>query len=126
MLAGVAMSARHVLESVEEACGFPLPALTFSGGGARSELWAQLHADVLGRPIERLRVYDSAVVGAALLAAVGAGAQPDVETAAAKAVAVERVFAPAPGADRWDPLYQAYRGVHLALRDVHGNLASAG
>ncbi|MEV6901220.1 FGGY-family carbohydrate kinase [Amycolatopsis sp. NPDC051372] len=116
VLTGVAFSARHVLEQVEQACGFRLPTLTFSGGGARSDLWTQLHADVLGRPIERLRVHDSAALGAALLGAVGVGLQPDVETAAAATVAVERVFEPQTDVTR---LYEAYRASYEGLAKVH-------
>lgn len=124
VLAGVAMSGRHVLEVVEQACGFRLAALAFSGGGARSDLWTQIHADVLRRPIERLRVHDSAALGSALLGAVGAGIYPDVETAAATTVAVDRVFTPSADADRLEPLYEAYRMSHTALRDLHARLAS--
>lgn len=116
VLTGVAFSARHVLEKVEQACGFRLPSLTFSGGGARSDLWTQLHADVLGRPVERLRVHDSAALGAALLGAVGVGLQPDVETAAAATVAVERVFEPQTDLTR---LYEAYRASYEGLAKVH-------
>ncbi|MEV0083578.1 FGGY-family carbohydrate kinase [Saccharopolyspora sp. NPDC050642] len=123
VLQGVAMSGRHVLDAVERACGNPLSSLTFSGGGARSDLWTQIHADVFQRPVERLRVHDTAVLGAALLGAVAAGIYPDIETAAAGTVAVDRVFDPAPGADRLAPLYEAYRGSHAALRDLHGHLA---
>ncbi|MBB5152593.1 xylulokinase [Saccharopolyspora phatthalungensis] len=123
VLQGVAMSGRHVLGAVERACGFSLPSLAFSGGGARSDLWTQIHADVLQRPMERLRVHDSAALGAALLGAVGAGVYPDVETAAATAVAVNRVFTPSLDADRLTPLYEAYRSSHTALHDLHRRLA---
>lgn len=124
VLQGVAMSARHVLDPVEHACGFPLPSLAFSGGGARSDLWTQIHADVLQRPVERLRVHDSAVLGAALLGAVGTGAYPDIATAAAATVAVDRVFTPAADADRLNPLFDAYRESHEALRGIHQHLTT--
>ncbi|MFI6214522.1 FGGY-family carbohydrate kinase [Nocardia brasiliensis] len=123
VLHGVAMSARHVLESVETACGFEIPSVTFSGGGARSALWGQIHADVLERPVERLRVHDSAALGAALLGAVGAGIYPDVTAAARAAVAVDRSFAPAAPVGRLRGLYESYRSVHAALRDLHSELA---
>ncbi|GAA3548621.1 FGGY-family carbohydrate kinase [Amycolatopsis ultiminotia] len=119
VLTGVAFSARHVLETVEKACG-ELPSVTFSGGGGRSDLWTQLHADVLGRPVERLRVLDSAALGAALLGSVGAGLQPDVETAAAAAVQVEQVFKPTA---ELTPLYEAYRESYDGLARVHELLA---
>ncbi|MER7011400.1 FGGY-family carbohydrate kinase [Saccharopolyspora sp. NPDC000359] len=124
VLQGVAMSARHVLGPVEHACGFPLPSLAFSGGGARSDLWTQIHADVLRRPVERLRVHDAAVLGAALLGAVGTGAHPDIATAAAATVAVDRVFTPAADADRLTPLFEAYRESHEALRGIHTHLTT--
>jgi xylulokinase len=123
VLAGVAMSARHVLEVVERACGRPLDTIAFVGGGARSDLWAQLHADVLNRPVERLRVTDSAVLAAALLGAVGAGLRPDIDTAAAHAVATERVFTPASDAADLLPLYEAYRASYDGLSETHARLA---
>lgn len=124
VLHGVAMSGRHVLEAVEAACGLVLPSLTFSGGGARSELWVQLHADVLNRPIERLRVSDSAVLGAAILGAVGAGIHPDAESAAACTVKVEKVLMPSPNAELCDALYEGYRSSYEALNGLHATLAA--
>ncbi|SDC19104.1 xylulokinase [Actinokineospora iranica] len=124
VLTGVAMSARHVLEGVERACGVPLPSVAFSGGGARSDLWTQIHADILRRPVGRLRVRDSAALGAALLGAVAAGIYPDVEAAAAATVTADRVFHPSPDADRLDSLYAAYRSSHDALRETHAHLAA--
>ena len=115
VLEGVAMSGRHVLDAVEQACDRPIPALAFCGGGARSDLWAQIFADVLRRPIQQLKAHDSAALGAALLGAVGAGLFPDVETAAEAAVAIRRTFEPGPDPAR----YEAYTRVHLALRDIH-------
>lgn len=124
VLHGVAMSARHVLETVEAACGLALPSLTFSGGGARSELWVQLHADVLNRPIERLRVSDSAVLGAAILGAVGAGIHPDAESAAECMVKVEKVLIPSPNAELCHALYEGYRSSYEALAGLHATLAA--
>ncbi|WP_239062224.1 FGGY-family carbohydrate kinase [Streptomyces sp. SID13031] len=121
VLEGVAMSGRHVLEAVEQACGATLSTLTLSGGGARDDLWSQIHADVLGRPVERLLVHDSAALGAALLGAVGNGIFADVETAAAATVRVDRTFTPAAGLD---PQYEVYRLSYEALRGIHERLSS--
>jgi xylulokinase len=123
VLEGVAMSARHVFSGVEEACALPLARVVLAGGGARSDLWAQIHADVLGRPVQRLRVPDSAVLGAALLGAVGAGIHPDVETAAERAVETDRIFTPIPtNARRLDSLYGVYTASHRALAEIHSAL----
>jgi xylulokinase len=51
---GVAYSLRGVLAAVEEFTGESYPELRFSGGGARSDAWARIFADVIGRPIHPL------------------------------------------------------------------------
>lgn len=124
VLEGVAMSARQVLDAVEDSAGREFGSLAFVGGGARSDLWSQVHADVLGRPVRRMSITDAACFGAALLAAIGGGTYSGVETATA-AVGVERVFEPDERTSRrLQPLYDVYRSVYRALGDAHRQLAS--
>jgi xylulokinase len=54
ILEGVAFSLRGNLLAVEEFTGEAYPELRFSGGGARSDAWARIAADVTGRPIDAL------------------------------------------------------------------------
>jgi xylulokinase len=124
VLEGVACSARHLLEAIEAAAGAPVPALRASGGAARSDVWCQIKADVLGRPLHRLRVIDSGALGAALLAGVGAGLLPDLAGAAREMVHVERTFAPDErNREGYDALYGVYREAQAALMPVFGSLA---
>jgi xylulokinase len=51
VLEGVAFSLRRLLPAVEEFTGDTYPDLRFSGGGARSDAWAGIFADVIGRPV---------------------------------------------------------------------------
>ncbi len=51
---GVAFNSRWLLGAVERFVGRPFDSLAFVGGGARSELWAQVHADVTGRTIRQV------------------------------------------------------------------------
>ena len=44
-----------------------------SGGGARSKLWLQIHADVTNIPIYLTTVEEAGTLGTAIYAAVGAG-----------------------------------------------------
>jgi xylulokinase len=123
VLEGVAMSARQVLAAVEAAGGSALPTIRFCGGGARSDLWAQIHADVLRRPLERLAVRDAGVLGAAQLGAVGAGTYPDIRSASEATVRTERVVEPdLRSAEILDPLYDVYTASYTALQDVHERL----
>jgi len=64
------------------------------GGGARSDLWLQVIADVLDAPVERLACAEPTLLGAAMAAAVGSGALPDWPTAAQQWGRVAHTFVP--------------------------------
>lgn len=51
---GVALNSRWLLGAVERFTGRPFPSLAFVGGGAASDLWAQVHADVTGRTVRQM------------------------------------------------------------------------
>jgi xylulokinase len=78
ILEGVAYAIRANLESIREA-GIPVKTLCSMGGGSKSPLWNQIKADICGVPVTTLAVADTASLGAALMAGVGAGVYPSVE-----------------------------------------------
>ena len=49
------------------------------GGGARSPLWLQIHADILKKPIHLTRESESCALGSAMAAAIAAGIYPDFD-----------------------------------------------
>jgi sugar (pentulose or hexulose) kinase len=87
-----------------------------TGGGSRSRLWRQIHADVLGRPLRRLAQPLPAAAGAAICAATGLGAFADLRAAAA---AMSRAGpATEPDPDRqpvYDAAFRAYQEAAQAL-----------
>ncbi len=72
----------------------PVHWLNAVGGGARSTLWLQMKADVIGLPINRIRVSEAASLGAALLAGWGSGVYSSLEAGVERVVSVETVFTP--------------------------------
>ncbi len=88
------------------------------GGGARSPLWRGILAATLDVPLQRLEVEEGPAMGAALLAAVGAGVHADVAAAAAAAVRpVGAPEAPEPAlADHYRQLHGRFRRLYPALR----------
>lgn len=125
VLEGVAFAVRHVLETVEVAGDVRVKALNASGGGNRSDLWCQIKADSLGRRLDRLRVRDTGVLGAALMGAVAAGLFADLPSAARRTVEVERAFEPDRGVRaRYDALHRVYRDAYAASRPTHAALAA--
>jgi xylulokinase len=115
VLEGVTLNGRWLLAAVEAFIGREMPVLRMLGGGAQSDLWCQIYADVLGRPIERVRDPVFAQLrGAALMALVGLGEQ-SIHEAAAR-VQVDRRFEPSTTTstlydDRFGELTRLYRSL---------------
>jgi xylulokinase len=73
-LEGVALNTRWMLRPLEKLARRRLDAIHIVGGGANSELWCQIFADVLDRPIRQVKdPIQANVRGAAFIAAVGLG-----------------------------------------------------
>jgi xylulokinase len=90
VLEGVAFNSRWLLDAVEKFTGRPFPWLNVVGGGGSSAVWAQIHADVMDRPIRRIEHPIRANArGAALLAGVALG-KVGVEELGAKVPAESR------------------------------------
>jgi xylulokinase len=123
VMEGVCFALRDGLE-VMRGLGVRDEHLRAVGGGARSALWRQLQADVLGRPLGRTLVDEGPAYGAALLGGVAAGALSGVEEAVALVRLREEVTEPdAARARRYDELYEVYASLYLATRAAMGRLA---
>jgi xylulokinase len=88
-----------------------------SGGGARSALWTEIVATVLGIPLERTAVDEGAAFGAALLAGVRSGRFADAHEAVAECVRVTGSVEPnAAWVAAYDEAYEKFRALYPALR----------
>jgi xylulokinase len=93
VLEGVAFNLLSCLAAFEEN-GRPVPTVDAIGGGARSDVWLQVIADVWGRPVRRRSLVDEAnSLGAAIVGGVGVGLFPDFGVAE-RFSEVGRVFKP--------------------------------
>jgi xylulokinase len=124
VLEGVAFGLRDSLELVREAAPGDIPIVRASGGGTRSLLWRQVLADVLGVPIATTETAEGAAYGAAVLAAVGAGWQPTVASAAAAWVRTTSMTQPGPEAAGYEAPYAAYRDLYPALSPTFRRIAA--
>ena len=124
IMEGVAFSLRDSFTIFEE-LGVPVRNIRLGGGGARSELWRQIQADIYGRPVEIVAAEEGAAYGAALLAGVGARFWRSVDEACDTAVRVARRIDP--GAENVKLLnqrYEQYRRVYPSLRQIFGARAA--
>ncbi|HHY54592.1 MAG TPA: xylulose kinase [Chloroflexi bacterium] len=119
---GVALNTRWLQLYVEKFIRRPLREVRMVGGGARSDLWCQLHADVLQRPV--LQIADPLHVntrGAAFLAAVGLGYLRLDELTDHTPVA--RRYEPRPALVRlYDELFDAFVALYQKTHAIHRHL----
>jgi xylulokinase len=116
VLEGVAYGLRDSLELLR-ATGVAAEVGRVSGGGARSELWLEIIASVLGLPLERVAVEEGAAFGAALLGGVAKGEFADAHEAIASCVTVVgRIEPRSDWREPYEEAYERYRRLYPALR----------
>jgi xylulokinase len=93
LLEGVTYYFRAGLDLMAEG-GIEIRECRVTGGGARSDAWLQIKADILGRPLVRPKITEAGALGAAILAGVGCGVYHSAEEAVGALVQVDRVFEP--------------------------------
>ena len=118
VMEGVAFSMRDALE-VAKSLGITITRSKVCGGGAKSDLWKEILADVLNIEIDVLETEQGPGLGAAMLAAVGCKAFSSVEEAAEKLVRVKKTVKPDPeAAERYDEAYRFYHSLYPAIKTV--------
>ncbi|MFX1411615.1 MAG: FGGY-family carbohydrate kinase [Promethearchaeota archaeon] len=93
VLEGVAYEIKKNIEVFKELGVHPIE-LKLTGGGSRSDFWNQIYADVLGITCVRNVIEESTSLGAAILAASGAGIFPDISKAAESLCKVDKKWIP--------------------------------
>jgi xylulokinase len=122
VLEGVAYNSRWLHEAVERFAGRRLDPIRVVGGGAASELWCQIHADVMGRTVERVaEPLHANLRGAALLAGLSLG---HIDAAEVRSlVRVAGVHRPELGARAiYEPLYQEFPQLYRTHKPIFARL----
>ena len=116
ILEGAAFALRHNVEVAERA-GAEVREMRSVGGCSRADLWNQIKADVLGRPLLLPRTSVGSPFGAAILAGMGAGAFADVRKSLLEMVQIGRRFEPnQANHERYSETYQVYRDIYEHLK----------
>ncbi|WP_322797776.1 xylulokinase [Thermoflexus sp.] len=123
VLEGVAFGLRDSFELMKESGLTEITQVRASGGGARSALWRQILADVLGAELVTVNTTEGAAYGAALLAAVGAGVFPDVPSACSAVIRITGRTVPGPAARFYNEMYPLYRKLYPALQPAFQEIA---
>ena len=118
VLEGVAFGLRDSLE-VAKSLGINIERTKICGGGAKSPLWKKMIANIMNLKVDVIESEEGPALGAAMLAAVGCGAYPDVETIVEKMVKVVDTVEPEPGlVAKYEEKYQRFKTLYPAIKGL--------
>ncbi len=122
MLEGVAFAIRDSFEAAKN-IGVNVGRSMLCGGGSKSPLWRTIFANVLGIPLDLPVTEQGPGYGGAVLAMVGCGVYPDVETAVKKLVQVKETVMPDPElAAAYEERYAKFRKIYPALKETFAEI----
>jgi xylulokinase len=124
VMEGVAFGLRDSFELIKQASPGAITEVRVSGGGAKSQVWRQIMADILGVPLVVAEAIEGAAYGAALLAGVGGGVWPDVLAATQATVKLGDRVDPGDGVKAYEAVYGLYRDLYPMLKPAFDRQAT--
>jgi xylulokinase len=123
IMEGVTFELRRTLEIVEGA-GHEVSTIYHSGGGAYSDLWSQIKADIYQKRVVTFETSEGGILGSAILAGVGASVYADPASGAEGCLRVAKEFAPrTQWSKRYDAEFGLFKEVHDLLQKPYNQLA---
>lgn len=115
ILESIAFMLRDQIELLES-LDVPVERICALGGGASSDLWLQIKADILQREVVTCETREVTALGVAMLAATGAGAYPTLDEAAVNMVRFNKSFLPqCEHRATYDALFETYRKLNRII-----------
>jgi len=117
VMEGAAFAMRDSFEIIR-ALNIPVTEIRVSGGGARSELWRKMQAEIYGGPVVTVSAVEGPAFGAALLSGVMTKVWKNVEQACDASIAITtRTAADKKNIDKYNKLYPVYVKLYKDLKD---------
>ena len=122
VLEGVTFALRDSVE-LARASGVKIESTKICGGGAKSELWRKIVANVLGIPVVRPLIEEGPAYGGAILAMVASGEYESVSEATEKLIKNRDITYPVDEiASLYNKKYENFKKLYPALKDVYKNI----
>ncbi|RPD99709.1 carbohydrate kinase [Candidatus Pantoea deserta] len=123
MMESICFTHRHNIERLNALSGTTLDHIRVVGGGAVSDVWMQMLADILQI---RIQIPEAprytGTLGAYYCAAIGLGWLESLAEVADN-ISIQKEFLPNPAnRDAYDRHYRIYMKIHPALKDIHREL----
>jgi len=114
---GITLDMKDMLTSFKRS-GIDIGDIRILGGPTKSPLWNQIQADVYGNPVSTLEVADATLLGAGVLAAVGAGLFSSIEEGSDQMVKIHKTYEPNKKNEAlYDELYDIFCRAYEGLSD---------
>jgi xylulokinase len=114
ILEGIAFEIKSILTSITRG-GFEIREVRLTGGGARSDFWFQLQADVYGAPVVKPTVTDASLLGCLFIAGLGIGVFSSLTEFAKSVVHVEKRYLPN---EKLVPAYAERHRVYMKAQEL--------
>ena len=123
VLEGVTFALRDSVE-IARSLGVNITTIRATGGGAKSDLWRKLLADILNVNVEIMNSEEGPGYGAAILAMVGCGVYKSVFEATDKMIKVAETITPDPElVKKYDKKYKIWKNIYPALKTTYDEIA---
>lgn len=123
VMEGVTYSLKDCLSVLGE-MGVQPDSMLACGGGARSELWRQMMADVYGMDVSTVDSKEGPALGVAILAMVGTGLYESVQEACEKVIAINHTTKMNDAnAEKYTKVYELYKGLYHHLKNDYKEMA---
>jgi xylulokinase len=118
LLEGLTYELRVNLDLLKDG-GVQIDSLRAIGGGAKSDMWLQMKADITGIPVIAPQITEASGLGAAILAGVGAGIFQDAAQAIEGMLRFRREFQPDPLRQQaYERQFSLYKQVYPAICQI--------
>ncbi len=122
ILEGISYEIKQNLTMLEDA-GVEINEVRAIGGGAKSEKWLQLKADMLNKKVIALDISEGVCLGTAILSGTAIGKYSSIEEAVDLLVKPQKVYHPREEiAQQYDEKLKVYEQIYPALRDLNNQL----
>lgn len=122
IMEGITLELRRTMEIVENA-GHQVEIIYHSGGGAYSDVWSQIKADIYQKKVAIFETSEGGILGSAILAGAGAGVYASPTAGAEHCLRVAKEFTPNPGLrQRYDYLFELFKDLHDRLQEPFNRL----
>ena len=119
VLEGVAYALRDSLE-LAKSSGCVIESTKICGGGAKSKVWRQILANVLGIPVVRPLIEEGPAYGGAILAMIACGEFASVNEATKALIKTRDVTMPDSEITKlYEAKYNTFKNLYPALKDVY-------